>query len=1049
MKKLLSNFIHWKLNYHKFPLMLFLLLTSSFMFAQTSISGVVRDASGPVPGVNVAVKGVNNGTTTDFDGNFKLNGVKPNDVLIFSYIGYVSQEVGVNGKSKINVTLQTDSKQLEEVVVVAYGKTTKKDLTGAVGIINSESLNSTPVTSVDQALQGKVAGLQITQDSGAPGSGMSVNIRGVGSFGSTAPLYIVDGYPTEDISYLNPNDIQSISILKDASASALYGVRASNGVVIVQTKSGKKGATVVEVNSWISTSDLHKKVDLLNVNQFATLANSLGTAQGVSTLPEWANGGTGLTNVDWQDYAFRAAVRQGHNVSIRGGGEKTKIALTAGLTDEEGIVIGSSSKKWNLGLKGDFDITDKLRAKANIKYNKQSTYTPLGGGYDNLAKVFTNVPYLSNATGTNLPYSNGLYGSFTDVSQFATSTNILAQGLSQDNDNAKYTTQANFGLEYDIIPGLTAKANYGFTTISDNYAQFLPSYFRSSANADNRANATYTVTHNLYNDWVAEGLLDYTKSFGKSKINLLGGVSAQRGTSEILSTRGSSFLSNDIRDLSAAGKIDYTNAYTRTSTLASQFARFNYSYDSKYYVTLTARRDGVGDRFLEKPYSPFYSAGAGWNIDEEAFMDDSIFNVLKLRGSYGETGNYKGIGSFLYKTIYANGVNGDDAGYTFGGQLSPGLAPTGLANSKLKWETQVQTDLGIDGELFDGKIFFTVDYFNKESRDFLLYQTIPAQTGFTTGPVNAGNIVNRGLEFLVGYRKNKGDFTWDISANLTTIHNEITSLGGEDFVKFSSTFAPSFVDNWQDITRSYVGGNVGAFYGYKTDGIFQTQAEIDALNSSAGGVYQNSATVPGDRKFKDVNGDGKITADDKTVIGSPIPKFYGGLNFNAKYKNFTVGIDVNGSFGNKILNYTRVEQESFGGFGINNGYTNISVDYFNNYWRGDGTTNEYARATLIDSNQNNRASDHFIEDGSYVRLRNLKFGYSLPDSIIKNLGMTNLNVYVSGQNLITLTKYTGWDPEIGQVSDQNGTSGGVQTRGIDFGTFPVAKSFTLGLNLQF
>ncbi|HSD08503.1 SusC/RagA family TonB-linked outer membrane protein, partial [Flavobacterium sp.] len=820
MEKSLFNLIHRKFNYHKLLLLFLFLLTNSFAFSQTSVSGNVKDINGALPGVNVTVKGTNNGSTTDFDGNYILNGLKSTDVLVFSFIGFVTQEVSVGEKTKINIVLESDSKKLEEVVVVAYGKTTKKDLTGAVGVITSEKLTSMPVTSVDQALQGKVAGLQVTQDSGAPGSGISVNIRGVGSFGSTSPLYIVDGYPIEDISYLNPNDIQSISVLKDASASALYGVRASNGVVIVQTKSAKKGAMAVEFNTWLSTSDLHKKIDLLNVNQFAKFANDLGTAQGVATLPEWANSGAGLTNVDWQDYAFRSAVRYGTNVSIRGGSDNVRAALTAGLTDEEGIVVGSSSKKWNLGLKGDFDITKKFRAKADVKYSKQSTYTSLSGGYDNLGKIFTNVPYLSNTTGTNLPYHNGLYGAFRDVSQFATSTNVLAQALEQDNDNAKYTTQANLGLEYDIIEGLNIKGNYGFTTISDNRAQFLPSYFRSSANADNRANASYAISHNLYNDWIAEGLLDYTKSFGKSKINLLIGVSAQRGTTEVLSTRGSDFLSNDIRDLSAAGKIDYTNGYTRTSTLASQFARLNYSFDNKYYVTATARRDGVGDRFLEDPYSPFYSAGAGWNIDEESFMKNSIFNVLKLRGSYGETGNYKGIGPFLYKTTYANGVNGDDAGYTFGGQLWPGLAPTGLANSTLKWETQIQTDLGIDGELLDGKIYFTVDYFNKESKDFLLYQTKPAQTGFTSGPVNAGNIQNKGFEFLLGYRKTQGEFTWDISANLTTIDNEITSLGGEEFVKFSSQFAPTFVDDWQDITRSYVGGNVGAFYGYKTDGIF-------------------------------------------------------------------------------------------------------------------------------------------------------------------------------------------------------------------------------------
>lgn len=1015
-----------------------------------SVSGVVSDENGPLPGVNVVVKGTAIGTTTDFDGNYQLDNVTESAVLVYSYLGYLTKEVTVNGQSTINTVLQENLEALDEVIVVAYGTTTKKDLTGAVATVSGDDLNTIPATSVDQALQGKTAGVQITQNSGAPGSSVSVSIRGVGSFGSSTPLYVVDGFPTQDISFLNPNDIQSISVLKDASASALYGVRASNGVVIIETKGGIKDKITVDVNSWVAISSAPKNIDLLDVDTFAGFATELGNASSMPILDEWSNP-SALTNVDWQDYAFSSAVRTGHSVAVRGGGEQARIALTAGYLDEEGVVIGSSNTRYNTGLKANYDISDNLRVNANVKYTFQERYQTLGQGYYNLGKLFTNVPYLSNTTGTNLPYDgNGNYGAFTDSAILGTSSNVLASALEQDNDNGNNTFLGNFGVAYDFLDGFTIKGNYGVVTRSYSSWNFLPSYFRSTNNNETRTNAEFSQTSNTSNEWVAEGLLEYNKEFGKHKVGFLAGWSAQRNSYKNLSARGVGFLNNSLRDLSQADEITEVTGISGTSTLASNFARVNYSFDSKYYLTATVRRDGNGDRFGENNlWGVFPAFALGWNIDEESFMEDSVFDVLKFRASWGETGNYAGIDAYQYSTFYGNGNSGNDAGYVFGGNEAQGLYAENLPNPDLQWETQQQTNFGLEGALLDNKLYFSLDWFNKKSSDFLFNTTIPAQTGFSTKAVNAGEVVNKGFEFLLGYRQFGDDFSWDASVNLTVIDNEITKLTELDYTLFPTSFLPDFVTNWLDITRSYVGGNVGTFYGYRSDGIFQTQSEIDALNTaSPNGAYQHSETAPGDRRFKDLSGDGQIDDEDKEVIGSPIPDFYGGLNLSASYKNFDLGLDIYGSYGNDILNFVRVELESAGGYGVDNAFTNISTEYYNNMWTTSNPSTTYARATLGDANQNNRVSDYFVEDGSFLRLRNIKLAYNLPSDVAENLGMSNAKIYVSGQNLITLTGYSGWDPEIGQISDLNGESS-VQTRGIDFGTYPVSKSITLGVSLQF
>ncbi len=1040
---------------------------------QQSIRGSVKDSNGlPLPGANVIVKGTSNGTQTDFDGNFTISEVANNATLLVSYIGYVSQEIPVDGRSTINVILQEDTQSLNEVVVVAYGTATKKDLTGAVSVIGNEELNTFPATTVDQALQGKTSGVQVTANSGAPGSSVTVNIRGVGSFGSTTPLYVVDGFPTNNINFINPNTIQSISVLKDASATALYGVRASNGVVIIQTKQGTKGRISVELNSFLTFNSKPKEVDVLDVNQFAGLALELNSSTNIdvsgTAVPYsgWSNPSS-LTNINWQDEVFSEAVTKSTTLSVRGGGESARVAFAAGIFDQEGTLLGSEYKRYDMSLNADFDISDKLKLKANTKYVSSQNFQPLGTGRGSLLNLYASVPHLApvgevNLRGgtnpTNLPVdAEGNYGAFPDVvgEAFRDGRNWVARALENDQDNVTNTILANISAEWNIYDGLSTKLSIGSRV--DNVASwiFQPEYYRSSGNIDLREDATYNYTQSNSNQWLAEYILQYKKTFAdKHTVDVLGGISVQRTFNKFSQIVGRGFLDNRIRDIAQAESIQNAAGNSSRQTLASTFARLNYNFDSKYYVTGTIRRDGVGDTFgPDNLWGVFPSFAAGWNIDEEAFMDDSAFNVLKLRASWGETGNFNGIQPFRFGTTFNNGTPLNDSSYSFGGNGSLGLAPVGASNPGLKWEAQQQTNIGLEGELFDGKLYFTADYFNRTSKDFLLFISSPPQSGFPIVPVNGGTIENNGFEFLVGYRKNSGDFTFDINANITTIDNKITELDTpSNEVTFSNTFLDTFFEQgfWFDITRSKLGGEAGAFYGFVADGIFQNQAEIDALNSAApDGNYQADETSPGDRKFADLNGDGEITAEDRTTIGSPVPDFYGSLNLNFSYKNFDLGLNFYGSYGSEVFNLVRRELESASGYGNKDSFSNVGLDYFNGRWNGEGSTNVYARALIDDGNvQNNRASSYFVEDGSFLRLRNLNFGYTLPSKTINKIGIDAFRIYTSIQNVFTITDYSGSDPEIGQNADINGNSN-VTTRGIDAGAYPLSRSFTLGINLKF
>ncbi|WP_282079350.1 SusC/RagA family TonB-linked outer membrane protein [Aquimarina algiphila] len=1046
-----------------------------YVSIQQSISGIVTDTNGqPIPGVSVVEKGTSNGAATDFDGNYSLTVSSANAILTFSSIGFTSKEVPVGTNTTINIQLEENAEALKEVVVVAYGTSTKKDLTGAVSVISSEELNNFATTTVDQALQGKTSGVQITANSGAPGSSVTVNIRGVGSFGSTTPLYIVDGFPTQDISFINPNTIESLSVLKDASATALYGVRASNGVVIIETKKGKKGRVNVELNSFLGVRTKPKSVDVLDVNRFSSLALELSGSSDSeiagSAIPYdgWNNSGS-LRNIDWQDEVFSEAISKSTTLSIRGGGEKSRVALNLGFYDEEGTLIGSEYKRYDAGLNAQFDVTDKVRFKGSVKYISSQNFQPLGSGRGSLLNLYGNIPHLApvgelNLNGdpnlSNVPVDgNGNFGAYPDVGSetFRDGRNFVARALEDDRDNITNDILANISAEWDIIDGLSTRVNIGARATNFAGWVFNPQYYRSNGNIDLRNNAVFTVTQNTFNEILAEHIFQYKKTFAtKHNLDVLAGYSAQRGYTKFTQIEGTGFLNNRIRDIAQAQDITNRQGSFARETLASTFARLNYNFDSKYYATATIRRDGVGNRFLvENAWDVFPSFAAGWNIDEEDFMEGSIFNVLKFRGSWGETGNFFGIAPFVSGTTFSNGTPRNDSSYSFGGNTtqSLGLAPVSASNSNLRWETQVQSNIGFDGELLNNKIYFTVDYFNRKSKDILFDITTPGQSGFPTRPVNGATAVNEGFEFLVGYRKDEGDFTFDINANITTIKNEITKIDSPvGQIRFNNEFLDSFNESafWFDITRSELGGEVGSFYGFVADGIYQSQAEIDALNTaSPNGNYQAAETSPGDRRFRDLNGDGQITGEDREVIGSPIPDFYGSLNLNFAYKNFDLGLNFYGTYGNEILNLVKRELESASGYGNSASFSNVSTEYFNNRWTVGNPSNTFSRALIDDGSvQNNRASSYFVEDGSYFRLRNINLGYTLPSEITDKIGLNSFRLYLSAQNLFTITDYSGSDPEVGQNSDIQGQSS-VTTRGIDAGAYPVSRFFTLGFNLKF
>lgn len=1044
----------------KFIATFFLLICGSVMFAQTrTVKGKVVDkANEPLIGVTVNIKNTSQGSITDFEGNYSIQVNTENAVLVFSYIGYDKQEIKVGARNVIDVVMHEASIALDQVVVVGYGTSKRGDVTGSISSIDAAEIKKVPVVNVGQALQGRMSGVQVTNNDGTPGAGVQVLIRGVGSFGDNSPLYVVDGYPGASISNLNPSDIQSIDVLKDASAAAIYGNRAANGVVIITTKRGNADKMQLSVDATVSVQFKPSTFDVLNAQDFASLATEISKKENAPVLDAWANP-SGLRTIDWQDLMYRAGLKQNYNLSLRGGSEKVQTSISLGLTNQEGVVRFSDYKRYNIALTQDYKPLKWLKSSTSLRYAYTDNKTVFGSGQGGVGRLAKLIPTMTgNPLTDEVENANGVFGFYDkNANAVRDNENVYARSKSNDQKNISHNLIANTSLEINPFKGLVFKTNFGISYGASSGYDFNP--------YDDRVPTTRLATYRQYAsnsfEYLWENTLNYSNTFGKHSIDVLGGVSIQENTARNMSVYGEGLSSDGLRNLGSLQTMRDISGNQQTWSLASQFARLTYKFAERYILTGTVRRDGSSRFMRGNRWGVFPSVSAAWRIKEETFLKDMDFiSNLKLRASYGEAGN-QNIGLFQYQSSYTTGKRSSNYGYVFGQDKTyiDGMVQAFLPNPNLKWETSKQTDIGIDLGFFNNKLMLTADYYIKKSSDFLLEIQMPSQTGFTKATRNVGSVKNNGFEFSVDYRDNSHDFKYGINVNLTTVKNKIERLSpGKDAVANlqSLDFPTTGNTSWAVFSMSKVGGSIGEFYGFQTDGIIQNQAEIDALNANARRLNQDdnvwyiaSGTAPGDRKFIDQNGDGVITDADRVSLGSPLPKFYGGINFSGEYKGFDFNLFFNYSVGNKILNFVKRNLISMGGEG-SIGLQNVGKEFYDNRWTETNPTNKYPRAVWSDVSGNSRVSDAFVEDGSYLRLKNIEVGYTLPANILKKASISKLRIFASVQNLFTITGYSGMDPEIGQsMSSSTGVAGGVTASGVDVGIYPYSRFFTMGFNLEF
>jgi TonB-dependent starch-binding outer membrane protein SusC len=1053
------------------PGVFFALFFTLFCFdanAQKEVSGQVLSGKDnkPIAGASIVVKGSTEGTQTAGDGSFKITLPATKSILVVTAINFESREVATAGKTSVTVELTESASSLNEVVVIGYGTQKRKDLSGAVSSVSAATIEKVPVVTLDQALQGRASGVQVTNNDGAPGGNISVLIRGVGSLAGNGnnPLYIVDGYPiTGGINNINPADIATIDVLKDAS-TAIYGIRAANGVIIVTTKKGKKNGTQVSLDAYSAFQGQPKKYDILNAQQFATLANEVEAAdpgQNFKVFAPWKTP-TSLANVSWQDALYRTGLTQSYNIALRGGNDKAQSAISLGYYDQKGIVKESFFKRYTLGLNLDYTPNKWLKSSTSVRYAYQNSNTAFGTGA--LVQLTQLPPTLDGGSSITNQIKDGAgnYGFYNPVYTYvAKYSNPLFSIETNEYKNVSNYILVNSSLEAMLYDGLKIKTMAGVNVSQYSGSYYQPEDGRLFAQYGSLAGATqnplYNQRTNQTFEWLWENTVSYEKTFGSHSINFVGGVSAQKNT--FTANGGSGVPPNSvIRDLGQVrtGTLNldrYGNGQT-IYTLASEFARLSYKFKDKYSLQGIVRRDGSSKFDTGHQYGVFPSISASWNAKKESFLEGvNWLNDLKLRVSWGILGNESAIGVYQYQAQYVAGApasSSGNLGYPFNKLYQSGIAQIQPANPLLRWEEDEQTDIGFDAAFLQGNLTVTVDYFDRKSKDFLLKLAAPAQSGYNELTRNVGSMVNKGLEMAFNYnhRVNK-DLNYNAGLTLTTVKNKLTSIvSGTTFVSNFGGVRPAG-NNWDEFGRTFIGQSVGEFYGYKSLGIFQTQAQIDALNAASKAKdpnfpnYWKPVTVPGDRYFADVNGDGHVNSDDRVSLGSPLPKFYGGLNLDVTYKSWDFNAYFYGVFGNKILNYQKSSLQSFQNRSFV-GVQNVSKEFYDNHWTPTRPSNTFSRASYNDDAAgSNVPSSAWIEDGGFTKLKNLTVGYTLPSGFVTKYSITKARFYLSTQNLFTITNYSGLDPEIG-IQGGNATQ-----NGVDNGTYPGSKFVTLGLNVTF
>jgi len=994
----------------KLVLMMVLLLNIS-LYAQDgyNLTGTVIDETNmPVPGANVVIQNTTTGTSTDFDGNYAIT-VKNGDVLEFSYIGYAKKSVTINGQQTLDVVLAEDASQLEEVVVVGYGSQKKSDITGSVSSVKSEELNAFPLASAEQALQGRAAGVVVQSNNGGePGAPIAIKVRGNTSIGaSSGPLVVVDGFVGATMP--QPNDIESIEVLKDASATAIYGSRGSGGVVLVTTKKGRTGKISVEVNTAYSIQNTANRLNLLNADEFARYQQIIN--------PSYEQG---PVNTDWQDVIYKTGSTENHQFSFSGGSEKINFYASANYFKQDGIVTNSDFEKLTFLSNIDAQVTDKLKLGMNLFGSRdtkngvltQSTgETANGGGDDVISLAFRFAP------------DQGIYdedGNFTQNSVGDGVENPWAVANELVNETKVDRYRTNFYANYDILENLAFKTTFGYSTLNETVGAFKPQTFQLSTGFASLANRRTT---NL----LSENYLTYNAEIGKGNITLLGGYSYQKTNTIRFSALTQELLSDDFLFYNlAAGEVQtrrVTSSFSE-SEIQSQFGRLNYEYDDKYLLTATVRRDGASNFAENEKYAIFPSGAIGWKISNEEFLKDSeTISNLKLRASYGVTGNQA---ISPYQSLAELAVTPATAIET-----APSVSVAQEANPDLKWESSYQTNIGLDFGLLSNKISLSLDYYNIDTKDLLLETaTSPAYSGAVDLEVfsNVGEINNKGFEVTLSTRNiNKENFSWTTDFNLATNKNEVISLNNGDII---DSAAPGYFSG-KDTYILREGEAIGLFWGLDYQGVYQG-GDLPAGTALKGGFSE-----AGDPLFRDVDSSGEIDTGDQTIMGDPNPDFTFGFTNNFRYKNLDLNIFFQGSQGGEILNLTNVQ--------LFNGDSNTISEAFN-AWSPTNTGSNIPSNKIRDR----EISSRFVEDGSYIRLKNIALGYTFPIDIVDKLGMDNLRISVSAQNLLTFTNYSGLDPEVSYFGSGGGSTGsGNVVQGHDFGNYPTVRSVNFALNLKF
>jgi TonB-dependent starch-binding outer membrane protein SusC len=1009
------------------------------------VSGRVIDAeSNPIPGANILIKGTGLGTSTDSDGKFSISVPDANSVLVVSFIGFLSKEVVVGSQTDITVTLESDIQQLGEVVVVGYGTQKKASVTGAISSVSAKEISTQPVVNVGQALQGRVAGVTVTNN-GAPGEAPIIRIRGVGTINNANPLFVVDGFPTSDLNSFNPKDIQSVDVLKDASAAAIYGSRASNGVVIITTKSGSNNQKLsVNFDSYYGVEQPWRKLNLLNTEQYIDFATDLMTNADIyknetngtdpdvivgSSVPDRIElGGLDMpinsqtsrtfrqTNTDWQDAMFRTGRIQQHKVELSGGSAASKMYASVGYFEQEGIMLGTGYKRGDARFNSDHNVSKRVTVGQNfyVAFDERKIEQQ-AGGRTQLQHMFRSSPYFPIHNPDNF---GGFFGAQSIDGSDPENPVRIAMQDKQNQQRLKFL--GNAYVDVKIFDFLSYRFKGGVDYVDYTQRSHSPAY--STGGYSNRTAANVNQNRQHFTSVLLTNQLTFNKAFGKHSINATAIAEQQTNNFSQITGSGENPLSNDITEPVALSKVNF-NGNKSESALISYIGRVNYEYNGKYLLGASFRRDGSSRFSPKNRWGNFPAVSAGWRISEESFMQSvDVVSDMKLRASYGVTGNNSSGDYGWISTISGNQI------YQFdktGGTSSTGYTIRALANPDLKWETTYMANVGLDMGILNDQFTLSLEYFNNRTKDMIIQRPIPLSYGYDVAPYdNVGEVENKGVEIELGYTKSQGELTFNVSGNISFIRNEVLSLGDK-----GTTIAQA---SWygDDLTLTKVGEPIGYFNGYVVDGLFQ-EGEAHPMQPNA---------RAGDIRFKDINDDGVLNASDKKNIGHFLPDFSYGVNFSANWKGFDASLFLQGVSGNEIYSIVKYDLEGMSRL-FNAGTAVLDR------WTPENTNTRVPRAVSGDPNQNSRASDRFVENGSYFRVKNLTLGYNLASvASLTNNSISKLRFYVTMQNLLTVTKYkSGYDPEIG---NRNASTNGL-TQGIDYGQFPQARSMSVGVQVGF